>query len=73
MAIWKIQDVTWDDGVIELSGVISSCASAVPDEGNTNRADVMMTQPHLEIRCRTRTSRILTAGFWPADLTSVQL
>jgi hypothetical protein len=58
-AIWKIQDVTWDDGVMEVSGVISSCASAVPDEANTNRADAMRTQPHLVIKCRTRTPRIL--------------
>jgi hypothetical protein len=72
-AIWKTHEVTWDEGVMDVSGVISSCANAVPEEGSTSRTDPTTTQPHLQSECRTRTSRILTAGVWPSDLTSLQL
>jgi hypothetical protein len=64
MAICHTQDVTWEEGVMDVFGVISiCCAKAVPARSPNNRTEVAATQPNLEIRCRPRTMRILAAAF----------
>ena len=64
MAICHTHEVTWDEGVMDVFGVISiCCAKAVPARSPSRRAAVAATQPNLEIRCRARTVRILAAAF----------
>src|SRR5437870_3640923 len=49
---------------MEVFGVMSiCCAKAIPAGRPSNRTEIAPTQPTLEITCRARTVRILTAGF----------
>ena len=63
MAIWNTHVVTWEEGVMDVAGVMSiCCANDVPAGSPSNRTEIAPTQPTLEIKCRARTLRILTAG-----------
>ena len=64
IAIWNTQVVTWDEGVMDVFGVNSTCcAKAGPATIMSAKADTAATEPSLQIRCRARTGRILTAAF----------
>src|SRR5881409_1981129 len=49
---------------MEVAGVMSICCAKEVPAGSTNSGtEIAPTQPSLQIKCRARTVRILTAGF----------
>ena len=55
IAIWNTQVVTWEEGVIDVFGVMSICCEkAVPAGRPSDRTEMAPTQQTLKITCRAR-------------------